>query len=620
MNSPTHIENSSNFQRYCASIRSHYNPQPRLLLIQTPQLLLESFNPATARQRGYYAYPPTGLQCLYESVRRLEAGIETRILDLNLEILRHACENPDFDHHQWLTILTTVMDDFRPSIVGISCMFDSAIKPMLAILGHLQSRNETIVVIGGVIATFESQRLLERKLCHFIVAGEGEDKIRSLVSHLLDLPSATDTIAGIRFHDQSTHQETQGGSDQTNFDYDLIASYDQVPVEVYSQYGSLNPFSRIARADGASYATIQFNRGCRAACTFCSVRDFMGKKVRARKVATVLAEMAFLIEQKGIRHFEWLDDDLLFYKPEFHTILEAIIQREWSITWSANNGLIASSLDEKTLSLMAKSGCIGFRVGFETGNPEMLRRIRKPGNIGLFHRISLLINQHPGMFVGANLIIGFPGEYFRQMMDTFHLFLKTRLDWAGFTICQAIRGASAFDDFGDLFERQMEGAQVKNFIPVRTDSSGQMDHQTLARTGYDIFKLDPESIPDESQVQEIWFSFNLVCNFILNKNLAPGGDVEKFIAWVEMARQAYPTNPYMCLFLALARQIKGDSEQAIALHAEARNYCQGGYWQQRFTEFGLNALLEQLPVDREACFAALAALGSDIDQHLAVLC
>ena len=67
----------------------------------------------------------------------------------------------------------------------------------------------------------------------------------------------------------------------------------------------------VAIADRGQFATVLSNRGCRAQCTFCSVRNFNGVSVRQRSVESVLDELELLKDRYGIGHFVWLDDDLL---------------------------------------------------------------------------------------------------------------------------------------------------------------------------------------------------------------------------------------------------------------------------------------------------------------------
>ncbi|MBF0454443.1 MAG: B12-binding domain-containing radical SAM protein [Magnetococcales bacterium] len=617
--SPAGLFDNQALSDYCAKLRRHGPLAPKLLLVQVPQVDLTTFDPQIARNRGYYNYPPTGLQYLYESVKPL--GVEVRILNLNLEILRKSHEEPDFNSGQWLDIFTRELEQFQPSVVGVSCMFDMGIDAMLVLLQRLREAPERVVIAGGLIPTHEWKNLLERELCDFVVAGEGENKLPFLLTQLFGWETTAEA-GGIYFPVGERLQESQGPTKATRFDLDLIDSYQQVRVEDHYKYGSLNPFGRMAGVDDTPYAAIQFHRGCRAACTFCSVPGLMGKGVRRRQVETVLAEMAFLIEERGVCHFEWLDDDLLFYKKEFQAILRGIIRRQWKITWSANNGLIVAAIDDQTMSLIRESGCIGIKLGFESGNQEMLRTVHKPGGtLQKYRDACQILNRYPEVFAGANLIIGFPEERFRQMMDTFRFYLQSGMDWGAFNTCQTVRGASAFSDFGSYFEAQMEGggANVKNFNPARRGAGGQVEQVRDVLSGYKVFQIDPESQPNEEQVQEIWFTFNLVGNFIFNKNLLAEGRVQHFIGWVEMAQIPYPTNPYMALFLGLAHQIANRPQVALDYLDKTRTVLEKSpYWRERFGAFELGWVLDSFPQDRPSAFETVLKLRHQSQAHFSI--
>ena len=595
-------------QTYRSELREKFPPNNQVLLIQIPQTILQSFNADVARKRGYYAFPPTGLQYLYQSLKN--RGLDVRIFDLNLELLKRVHQDEAYDHSDWVSLLEEYLETFDPFIVGVSCMFDAGIAPLIQVLDFLKSRERSVTITGGVVSTYEYQNLLDRDLCHFVIKGEGENKLNFLFDHLTGKAENHAQTPDICFKPNDTVIQTQGPPDAVAVQGDLIDSYSQVPVEEYHNYGSLNPFSRIAGIYKSPYAAIQMNRGCRAACTFCAVRDFNGRFVRTRPVDEVLSEMDFLINHRGVRHFEWLDDDLLFAKKDLQYLLESIIERKWKITWSANNGLIAAVVDEKTMQLIQDSGCIGFKIGIETGNAEMLRAVKKPGTLAKFREFGQMIKDYDQVFVGGNFIIGFPDERFSQMMDSFWFNSEMHLDWAAFTICQIIRGASAFSDFEDYFVTQMDsdGELIKNFLPVRDSASGQIAAPAGVSKGLDVFDLDPDLVPTEEQNKEIWFTFNLVGNYINNKNLRPGGRVEKFISWVEMAQTAYPTNPYMSLFLALAYVIDDQPEKAAEHFQQASNLHKTEYWNDRFTAFGLMELLEELPASREGAYQVIEDL------------
>ena len=116
---------NSAMDAYCALLRETHPVNNRVLLIQIPQVILGSFNREIALKRGYYAFPPTGLQYLYEAIKH--RGLDVRILDLNYELLKQVFEDPDFDPNDWPILLEDEMEDFDPSIVCVSCLFDMGI-------------------------------------------------------------------------------------------------------------------------------------------------------------------------------------------------------------------------------------------------------------------------------------------------------------------------------------------------------------------------------------------------------------------------------------------------------------------------------------------------------------
>lgn len=602
---------NSALDAYCAQLRETHPANNRLLLIQIPQVILGSFNREIALSRGYYAFPPTGLQYLFEAIKH--RGLEVRILDLNYELLKRVFEDPDFDHNDWPILLEEEMERFDPGVVGVSCLFDMGIGPMIEVMKRVRSRGRSIVIAGGVIATYECESLLTRSLAHFVVRGEGENKLNYLLDKLEQKTPCCKAVPGIWFNDGALH-ESCGMPDVVMVHGNLIDSYALVPIETYKEYGSLNPYSRQTDALGHPFAAIQFSRGCRAECTFCAVRDFMGKGVRCRSVDDVMAEIEFLYHSKGVRHFEWLDDDLLFYRHEIKDLFRRIIDKGLDLRWSANNGLIASSIDEEMLDLIQRSGCVGYKIGIETGNEEMLRKVKKPGKHSKFLNFSRMLKSYPRPFVGGNFIVGLPDETFGQMMDSFRFAIEMELDWAAFTVCQVIRGASAFSDSGEYFEHQMktEGANTANFIPVRESATGLVNADARVKHNMDVFLLPPDEVPSGDQVKEIWFAFNIISNYICNKNLRPDGDPRKFIAWVETARRAYPSNPYMLLFMALGNRLLGNDTLAQELLASAKLCADNAYWRDRFSAFRLDALLNDFPESSEDMYASLAALRQDV--------
>ena len=121
-------------------------------------------------------------------------------------------------------------------------------------------------------------------------------------------------------------------------------------------------------------APVQYGRGCRFACDFCSIHAFYGTSLRQRPVGEVAEEIASL----GRRFVLLVDDNLFVDVPKAAELFRALIPLDvrWgcqvSIDLARNPGL---------LDLMARSGCIAALVGFESLDERNLRQMRKRWNV-----------------------------------------------------------------------------------------------------------------------------------------------------------------------------------------------------------------------------------------------
>jgi tRNA A37 methylthiotransferase MiaB len=594
---------------YAASLRERFGPGRRLLLVQAPQFLFETINPEVIRSRGYYAYPPTGLQRLAESLSGRD--IEVRILDLNLHVLERIAEQGRFDPETWLDALDEQLDTFHPNLVGVTCLtvytdLFATNHPLTSILRNLASRGEQMVVIGGPTATNEMDRYLQEGLCHFAVEGEGEDRLNYLLDVYDERPDSSEPVSGVSFLSEGKVLRTTGRCASVELRGNLIGSYAAVDVEQYCRVGSLNPYSRMAGQDTV-YGVFQLSRGCRGNCKFCGVRPFMGKGIRTHPVDELIAEIRYLVEQRSVRHFEVLDDDLLADREAVTRLLRALgdLRRQYGITWAANNGLMTHSITRDLLDLMRDSGCLGFKIGVESGNAQMLRRIRKPGSLESFADVADMLQDYPELFVGGNYILGLFGEEtFAQMLETFAFSVRLNLDWSSFTVFQFTSKPTAVAE-----NLKTDGAGATDFIPGKDSFNREIQDDRSLPLGPDVFSTAGDVVPSRAMVKNVWLTFNLLGNYIGNKNLKPGGRPEKFVAWLDAVRVAYPKNPYMLLFAGLGRILMGVPACGRTLLEDARAIVDASEnWQYRFAKFGLDDLLLKVPQEVREVHERLAAI------------
>lgn len=575
-------------------------PNPRrLVLINPPQVPEDMFSPDIARLKGYYAYPPVGLLYIAAVARTINPAIELRIIDLNFEMLRR-CHDPAFRCDFWKALLEEELATETSTHVGLTCMFGATKPVFLEIATWLQERFERLpILVGGVQASYDYPELLEKRCADIVFLRESEVSFGAFFRNCVGMPAgrAVALPSGIAFRvaDEVVEHPDKAVPSANDIDLDLRPLYSLIPIEEYHRYGSLAAFSRYNGED-KPFATVLSNRGCRARCTFCTVRDFNGFGVRQRDVPTVVAEIKFLVERYGIKQIDWLDDDLLFNSPRSLELFKALAAEVPQLEWICNNGLIGAAITEENMEWMVRSGMKALKIGIESGNDDWLRKIKKPTSKRKLLEAGRIFKRYPEVFISGNFIIGFPGEKFSEMVDTFNFARQLAWDWASFYICQPLKGTEMFSIFQALGDERCDYENYdKTLNPGRAAVRGEFGYHKgyhgdggdpVVQSGWDVFTLPRDLVPSKEQIKEIWFTFNLVANFLENRTFGPDGNVPKMIRWFESIAAAYPHDASMAAALAYGYKLSSDPERQKTYQKRFDDIVAASpYWRRRVEEF-----------------------------------
>jgi radical SAM superfamily enzyme YgiQ (UPF0313 family) len=147
------------------------------------------------------------------------------------------------------------------------------------------------------------------------------------------------------------------------------------PQPGYPPLAGLKPDRRIFRGKRyAPAALVQYGRGCRFACEFCSIHAFYGSNLRQRPVAEVVAE----IEAAQRRHIFLIDDNIFVDVPKARALFQALIPLK--IRWSCQVSIDVAQ-DNELLKLMEQSGCTTAVIGFESLDEHNLAQMKKKWNL-----------------------------------------------------------------------------------------------------------------------------------------------------------------------------------------------------------------------------------------------
>jgi len=154
---------------------------------------------------------------------------------------------------------------------------------------------------------------------------------------------------------------------------------------------------------GKAYGAVsplQFSRGCRFACDFCSIHAFYGRNLSCRPVDEVLKE----VEGLRTRWVFIVDDNLLVSRQETLLLLRAL--RGWGLRWGCQISLDVAA-DPELLKAMAESGCVAVLVGFESLESANLLQMRKKWNEKHPYRESIRRFHEHGIMVYGSFIFGY---------------------------------------------------------------------------------------------------------------------------------------------------------------------------------------------------------------------
>jgi radical SAM superfamily enzyme YgiQ (UPF0313 family) len=587
------------------------------VLINVPLVPLDLVDRDVALNRGYFAYPPTTQ--LYLSAILREHNVPSIVLDLNFVLLEEA-RRPDPDlEGAWKRALDGALSRFENPLICVSLMFESTYDQFKRICDYVRrSKPSSCIMSGGVAATADPEKLVTEGMTDLVFLHEGEKPLADFYGFLDG--SSNRSPSNLVFLDRSGTVVRMDSAEGGPIATDIRQDYEKIDVAKYCEVGSLSSLSRMQGID-VPYATILSRRGCRARCSFCGVRNFNGIGVRVRSPVDVVDEMQHLRDHYGVKHFDWLDDDLLYDRHSALELFGEIAKRLPDITWVANNGLIAAAIKAEILQAMQAAGCIGYKIGLESGNANVLRAVHKPTNLKKFFEFSKLAKDFPRMFVSVNFIMGFPGETIQQMRDSFVTSVTAGLDWNSFYVYQHLKNTELYLTYGSVSGSVLEtdyskdGQTPKVFLkdinPVRGAAFQDMSLDTGWARNYDVFDLPPDLVPSRGQLNEVWFTYSLVSNYLFNPALRTDSEVRlaNGIKWLRAVQQAYPRDAIMAasLYYLEVRMGTLPTTEIESLRVAAADKLERSvYWQDRDRAFGFSAFLDRaLPTVDPRCLSFL---------------
>ena len=269
-----------------------------------------------------------------------------------------------------------------------------------------QAAPETKIVIAGPITTVRSEEILANEPVHACIRGEYEKgSVRVL------------------------------GGEAGIVDFDLLSTDEMnaAPFPLFDPPCADRYWDKHPLGQQAPQAQVWSSRGCPFKCIFCvwpaamTGNDPSGDRprtVRHYQPEYIEAFLRELIERFGFASI-YFDDDT-FNLGNRHVVDICAVMARLGVPWSAM--CRADTIKTETWGLMKQSGCFGVKIGFESGNQQVVDTIvRKHLDLDQAADVVREIKRL-GMTVHGTFTYGLPGETRAQMLDTKRYLASLPLD------------------------------------------------------------------------------------------------------------------------------------------------------------------------------------------------
>jgi hopanoid biosynthesis associated radical SAM protein HpnJ len=154
------------------------------------------------------------------------------------------------------------------------------------------------------------------------------------------------------------------------------------------------------------YISFYTSRGCPAMCTFCLwPQTHSGHRWRLRSSDDIVNEVRYALEAFPNIKEIFFDDDTFNYRKE-RTIELCSKLKKLNFTWSCTSRV---TTDYETLKAMKDAGCRLLIVGYESGDPQILKNIKKGATVDMAERFTSNCKKL-GLVIHGDFIVGLPGE------------------------------------------------------------------------------------------------------------------------------------------------------------------------------------------------------------------
>jgi hypothetical protein len=312
------------------------------------------------------------------------------------------------------------------------------------------------------------------------------------------------------------------------------------------------------------FGTIDCGRGCPFSCSFCTIINVQGRKMRMRSPQEIAQAIKENYYNSNIIFYFFTDDNFARNKY-WRQIFEAIIELQESDGIYLEFIMQVDVLSYKIkdfISLARKAGCTQVFIGMESINDDNLQAADKNQNDSADYRNLIDAWHEAEIATHVGFIIGFPFDTVESVThDIERLKNDIQVDQASFFMLTPLPGSM------DHFHAVQKGVKIDSDLNQFDSFHATMDHDNMSREEW--FQL-------YKNAWKSFYNFDNMRNILQRATPRTYWNVFKNLVWYKSAALLEGNHPMMTGFFRL----KGRTLRRPGLPIENRTQ----YWRWRLPE------------------------------------
>lgn len=291
---------------------------------------------------------------------------------------------------------------YSPDIVLLTVLSNRVANDAKKITEKFRAAGIT-VVWGAGFASIYSDIILKEGLCDYITMKEGEICTLNLLNALEkgEDPSLVRGIGMIK-NGKPFYTPEEPPADLAD-----------LPVIDFSVYDPEKYIHRYISCKKMTY--LYTGKGCPGCCTFCSHAPYNYYCYRVRPVEYVIEEIEYLIQNHGLDGVYFSDACWYVDKKNMYRFCSLLDERKIHIHWGCEVRI--GIYNDEDLKYMYEHGCRWIFFGVETGDPDMMKKIKKGITLTQI-KDNIFSCKKIGITSIASFIVGYPDETPEQLAAT----------------------------------------------------------------------------------------------------------------------------------------------------------------------------------------------------------